>query len=154
MKIEKYMKRHVISIRETDTLTTAAKLFMKHHIGTLPVVNSDNVLTGIILIRDLLDLAMPDFTRLIEDFEYIHSFGVFEDRKIEPEVLGRLVRDVMEEPVSVMAESGLMLAAALLTKENLADIPVVDTECKLVGIASRVDIGVALLRTWNIAVGE
>ncbi len=154
MKIEKYMKRHVISIHETDTLKSAGNLFMKHHIGTLPVIDSDGTLVGIILLRHLLDLAMPDFTRLIEDFDYIHSFGVFEDRKVEPEALERLVSEVMEEPVSVIAESGLMLAAALLNKENLADIPVVENDGRLVGIASRVDIGVALLRTWNIAVGE
>ncbi len=154
MKIEKHMKRHVFSVKETDTLKTAGNLYMKHHIGTLPVINDDGVLTGILLIRNLLDLAMPDFTHLIEDFDYIHSLGVFEDRKVEPETLARQVREVMIEPVSVKADSGLMLAAAVLTRENLADIPVTDNECRLVGIASRVDIGVALLKTWNIAIGE
>jgi len=154
MKIEKHMKRQVISIQETDTVLYAASLFVKNHIGTLPVVNKEGVMTGILLIRDLLELAMPDFIHLIEDFDYIHNFGVFEDRLLDPQTLGMHVIDVMEPAVKVEADSGLMSAAAILNKENLSDIPVVEQDGRLVGIASRVDIGVALLKKWKIVEGD
>lgn len=154
MHIERFMKRKVISVRETDTLHTAASLYFEYHIGTLPVVNGEGVMIGLLLIRDLLSLAMPDFIHLIEDFDYIHNFGVFEDRKVSPEILDRPVGEVMEPPVYVEIDSGLMSTAAILNKENLSDIPVVDHNGKLVGIASRVDIGVALLKKWKIVKGE
>lgn len=150
MHIEKFMKRKVISVRESDTLQTAAGLYVEYHIGTLPVVNKDGVMIGILMIRDLLSLAMPDFIHLIEDFDYIHNFGVFEDRKVDQETLAKKVGEVMEPPVYVEVDSGLMRTAAILNKENLSDIPVVDHNGKLVGIASRVDIGVALLQKWKI----
>ena len=123
MNIEMWMKRNVISIQESATLLDAAEIFIKYHIGTLPVINSDGVMIGLILIRDLISLTMPDFIHLIEDFDFIPNFGVFEDRKIESETLSRLVRDVMEAPVSVEADSGLMRAAALLNKKTWLIFP-------------------------------
>jgi CBS-domain-containing membrane protein len=54
----------------------------------------------------------------------------------------------MNEAVSVEESSGLLRASALLYKNQLMDIPVVDDQHRLVGIASRVDIGVALLKDW------
>ena len=44
--------------------------------------------------------------------------------------------------------AGLLRASALFVKNNLMDLPVVDGNHHLVGIASRVDIGVSLLEDW------
>ena len=45
---------------------------------------------------------------------------------------------------------GLSRAFALLHHHNLTDLPVVDVENCLVGIASRVDVGTAMLKNWEI----
>jgi CBS domain-containing protein len=42
-----------------------------------------------------------------------------------------------------------MRAYALILQHNLHDMPVVSNTGKLTGVASRVDIGTAILSTWS-----
>lgn len=48
-------------------------------------------------------------------------------------------------------DSGSLRTYALMLQHSLHDIPVVSKEGKLIGIRSRVDIGVAILSTWQKA---
>ncbi|MBN2550745.1 MAG: CBS domain-containing protein [Anaerolineales bacterium] len=148
------MKKKVISILETAPLEEAVKLFIEWHIGTLPVVNQANHLTGLLKMHDLLTLVMPDFIALVEDFDFVHDFGAVEARHPSPETLARLVKAFMRPPISVKETCRLVRAAAVLNQQNLFDLPVIDAQGHLVGIASRVDIGVALMTSWNDEIAE
>ena len=64
MSVTTCMKRNVISIRPTTSIREAATLIVKKHIGLLPVVDNDNKPVGVIGMRDLLKLEMPDFRQL------------------------------------------------------------------------------------------
>lgn len=146
------MKHKVISISVSATIREAAALFVEKHIGTLPVVDADGKLVGILHIRDLLELVMPSFIRLVEDFDFVRGdFSVFETLLPPPEVDIQPVSFVMASPVSVIAGSGLLRAFAIMNNHHLYDIPVVDDDDRLVGLASRVDIGTALLSGWRSA---
>ena len=46
-------------------------------------------------------------------------------------------------------DCGLLRAYALMLQHNVHDILVVSVEGKLAGIASRVDVGRAILRAWS-----
>jgi CBS-domain-containing membrane protein len=154
MDVRSSMKKQVITVLDTDNLGTAAKQFVKHHVGMLPVVNAEGKLVGVLQLRDLLNLVLPDFTRLMEDFDFVPSFGAAKDIQPSKEEISKKVSEVMEEPVCVEDDCGLNRAFALLHKHNLTDMPVVDAEHCLVGIASRVDIGTALLKKWEIVSGD
>lgn len=143
------MKRNVVSLPETATLAEAATRFVAEHIGTLPIVSGDGRLVGILHLRDLLRLVMPSFTVLLEDFDFVGDFGVFEDRTPPRDILTRPVTTVMEPAVAVQANSGLLRAFALMSEHDLYDLPIVDESNRLVGIASRVDMGTALLASWQ-----
>ena len=80
MNVKSSMKKRVITVLDTDDLGTAAKLFVKHHVGMLPVINAEGKLVGVLQLRDLLYLALPDFTRLMEDFDFVGTFGAAENR--------------------------------------------------------------------------
>ena len=54
----------------------------------------------------------------------------------------------MRPVFTVDEDCGLLRAYALMLQQHLHDIPVVSKDGKLAGIASRVDIGVAILSTW------
>jgi len=149
MKIADCMKRDVVSITASASIGQAAARFAARHIGMLPVVDASGRLVGILQLRDLLALVMPDFVQLIEDFDFVHDFGVVETWQPLPETLARPVREVMQPPVSVDAACGLLRAFATLRKHDLHDLPVVDASGRLAGIASRVDIGAALLAGWR-----
>ena len=154
MNIKSSMKKDVVTVQDTDDLGKAAKQFVKHHVGMLPVINADGKLVGVLQLRDLLTLALPDFTRLMEDFDFVVSFGAANSIQPSKEEISKKVSEVMESPVCVDDTCGLSRAFSLLHHHNLTDLPVVDANNHLVGIASRVDIGTALLKKWEIVSGD
>jgi len=150
MIIKQCMKQEVVSIREDQSIAQAAHMMVEHHIGTLPVTDAKGVLIGLLQMRDLLGLVMPDFLGLVHDFDFVHDFGAVESRLPSVEKLTKPVRTIMHSPISVDENCGLLRAIAILHTNQLLDVPVVDQAGRLVGIASRVDIGVALLENWEI----
>lgn len=154
MNITDCMKHDVVSITASASIGQAASRFAARHIGTLPVVDASGRLVGTLQLRDLLALVLPDFLKLIEDFDFVHDFGAVEARQPSPEMLARPVTDVMQPPVSVEATCGLLRAFAVMREHDLHDLSVVDTSGRLVGIASRVDIGAALLASWRSSEGS
>jgi CBS domain-containing protein len=144
------MKRDVVSISVSASIGEAVALFTDRHIGMLPVVDGTGKLVGLLSLRSLLALVMPDFVRLLDDFDFAHDFGAVEAKRPSPEVLVRPVREVMQPPNSVEETCGMLRAFALLRNYDLSDLPVVSPDGRLVGIASRVDIGTALLASWQI----
>jgi len=150
MKVSDCMKRDVVTLPDTATIGEAAAVFAARHIGMLPVLDASGRLEGTLQLRDLLALVMPDFVRLVEDFDFVHDFGVLETKRPSGDILARPVREVMQPPISVDASCGLLRAFSTLRHRDLHDLPVVTADSHLVGIASRVDIGTALLAGWKV----
>lgn len=150
MIIQQCMKRDVISIHEEDSIAQAARLLVQFHVGTLPVTDSGGRLTGLVQMRDLLSLVMPSFVNLVQDFDFVHDFGAIESGQPTAEKLAEAVGSIMHPPTSVEEDCGLLRAIAILQTNRLLDVPVVDKTGRLVGIASRVDIGSALLQSWQL----
>ena len=148
MKIKNCMKTKIVTTLATVSVAEAANLFWTHHIGMLPVIDNAGHLVGILQLRNLLHLIMPVFVDLIEDFDYVGDFRAIEDREPALEELNLPITEVMEAPIYVEENSGLVRAFAFIHKNDLLDLPVVNGDGKLVGLASRVDIGRALLATW------
>lgn len=142
------MKKNVVSISSTARVRDALRLCIKHHIGTLPVVNEDQCLTGIVRLTDLISLGMPDFVHLMDHLDFVHDFGAVEQQIPNQDVLDAPLSGILGESISVEEKAGLLRAAALLHKNNLSDLPVVNAGGKLVGIASHTDVGLALMYSW------
>ena len=148
MQINQCMKRNVISIRETATVREAAAVFTKEHVGLLPIVDQQNKLIGVIGLRDLLTLELPDFISFVADVDFVHDFGAVENTRPTAEVLDQSIKSLMKPAITVNEESGLLRTYALMLQHQLHDIPVVSQDEQLVGMASRVDIGTAIVSTW------
>ena len=148
MRVNRCMKKTVITIPVTATVGDAANLFCANHVGTLPVIDEDGHLVGILLLRDLIHLIMPAFVDLVEDIDYVGDFGAMEAYEPAEEELMLPISDVMEEPTCVKENSGLVRAFSFIDKHQLLDLPVVNEAGKLVGLASRVDMGRELLNNW------
>jgi CBS-domain-containing membrane protein len=148
MSVTTCMKRNVISIQPTTSIREAAILIVKKHIGLLPVVDNDNKPIGVIGMRDLLKLEMPDFINFVADVDFVHDFGAVEDIRPSAATLKKSVKSIMRPVLTVDEDCGLLRAYSLMLQQHLHDIPVISKDGKLVGITSRVDIGVAVLSTW------
>jgi CBS domain-containing protein len=138
----------VISIPETSTIREAAAVFVKHHIGLLPIVDKENKLVGVVGLRDLLALELPDFVSFVADVDFVHDFGAVEDTRPAAEALDNSITTLMIPAISVPEDSGLLRTYALMLQHGLHDMPVVSADGKLAGVASRVDIGTAILSAW------
>lgn len=147
--IKNWMKRNVYSIPATATIRQAAALIVERHIGLLPVVDENNRPLGAVRLSDLLSLELPAFFNLLPDLDFVHDFGAVETTRPSPAELDRPVTTLMQSRLTVEENCGLLRAYALMVKHNLHDLPVVDANGALAGIASRVDIGVAILSTWK-----
>ena len=149
MNISKCMKQNVVSIPEASTVRGAAAVFVKEHVGLLPIVDQNHKLVGVVGLRDLLSLELPDFISFIEDLDFVHDFGAVETTRPSAEVLDRSIQTLMKPPITVHEDSGLLRAYALMLQHQLHDMPVVSEDGRLVGMASRVDIGTAIVSAWS-----
>lgn len=149
MKIRECMKRNVVSIPATASLGEAAFTLSARHVGLLPVVDGQGQLVGLLGLRDLLALALPSFVNLVGDVDFVHDFGAVETSTPDAALLARPVSSLMQPVTAVDEDCGLLRAFALMLQHRLHDIPVVDKNGALTGIASRVDIGAAILAGWQ-----
>lgn len=148
MLVNQCMKKVIITIPVTAKVGDAANIFCANHVGTLPVVDEEERLVGILLLRDLIHMIMPSFVDLIEDIDYVGDFGAMEDFEPDENDLMQSISEVMEEPTCVREDSGLVRAFSFIDKHQLLDLPVVNQDGQLVGLASRVDMGREILNTW------
>lgn len=153
MHVQDCMKKRVFSISPASPISDAIKIFLSKHIGTLPVIDTNGKLIGLLLLRDIIGLVLPDFLKLISDIDFVHEFGAIEEHVPSQETLMQPVSTLMHPPVSVESDCGLVRAFSVLYKEGILDLPVVDVQNVLVGIVSSIDIGTAYITNWNVTQG-
>jgi len=150
MQVKDCMKGNVVSVPSSATIASAAGIILRNRVGVLPVLDEHGKPVGILQLSDLLSLALPDFLNLVADVDFVHDFGAVETSRPLPEVLARRVTELMQPTITVEGDSGLLRAYALMIQHNVLDVPVVNASEELVGIASRVDIGTAILSNWSL----
>jgi CBS-domain-containing membrane protein len=153
MNISSCMKRNVFSIPTSATIGDAVSILIEKHIGLLPVVDAQGKPVGVLGLRELLSLALPSFVDLISDLDFLPDFGAVENSQPTAEILARPVTTLMRPATTVKEYCGLLRAFAFMRQHKLHDLPVVDEQGALVGIASRVDIGTAILASWQTRTG-
>lgn len=143
------MKSRVIFGCTDMTVKSAAVLMAENNVGTLPVVVETSELIGVPTMDNIIQIFLPDFVSLLSNISFVKEYGDL--GKLSPENMQMAeslsVADVMEEPISVENDCELMRALSFMHKYKIQDLPVVE-DGKLVGIASRVDIGRAFLSNW------
>jgi len=149
MQISKYMKKNVVSIHADASIRDAAHVFVKQHVGMLPVIDKDGKPVGVVSLQDMLTLELPDFVKFVADVDFVQDFGAVESTRPSAAALARSIKKLMKPPFSVPQDCGLLRAYALMVQHELHDLLVVSRDGNLVGIASRVDIGRAILAAWN-----
>jgi CBS domain-containing protein len=149
------MKHDVVFATKDTTIRAAATLMAEKSVGTLPVVDKTGALVGVTSMRDIIQVFLPNFVPLVSDLDFVIDYGDL--GQLTPEIQEKAnhlsVADIMVEPIAVENECSLIRALTIMHKHGIRDLPVL-RDGKLVGIASRVDIGRAFLAGWLSSMAE
>ncbi len=100
MLVHEVMSTGIVTVKKTDTIRSAVMKMMHRHCGSLPVVEADNQLVGVVTLRDVLIQLYPNYGDYIHD--NVHSRSFVEMEEGYPEVLGGKVEDIMSKnPMTV-----------------------------------------------------
>ena len=116
----KLSERELITVDENDQLLEAVKKLAKYNIGAIPVINSNNKITGIISERDIVKELAKN-----ENMDYSILF----------------VHQLMTKKV-ICCESDVLSdkLMELMTKNKVRHIPIVDNNNHPIGIVSIGDV--------------
>jgi CBS domain-containing protein len=122
------MSTQLVVLNTTDGLEKAERLFKKHRIRHIPVIERNKKIVGMLSLTDLLRISFADGA--YEDEEEIET--VVYDMFTLPQVMAKNVKSV--SPKTTIRE-----VAELLSKEEFHALPVVE-EGDLVGIVTTTDL--------------
>ena len=118
LKAEQFMQDNVFAYHPHNTGMTLAQVMTERGFGSVPVVDKDHKLIGIVSEFDLLKALMED-----KELDKVSA------------------RDLMTwNPVRVTPDAPAKELIRLLEEKHLIRMPVVDTDGKLVGVVARRDI--------------
>jgi CBS domain-containing protein len=127
--VREAMQVPVVTVRDDDGVAHAARVLLHHRISSVPVVDGDDRLVGMVSESDLLRGRVGRDPRA-----HVLAGGEDEDASL------RLVSDVMTPRVlTVDMRADLADAAALLLDHAVKALPVLDNR-RLVGVLARRDV--------------
>lgn len=136
------MTKDVTTVTKETTIRELAGIFEAHRFGTLPVVDADGNLSGIVTASDLVEqgrnLHIPTVISL---FDWVIPLGG--ERTLERElhkITAQTADEICSKDVVTVAPSdSVSTAADTMSDHKLHALPVVEGQ-RLVGIVSRIDI--------------
>lgn len=135
MRAKDIMTRTVTAVHSDSTIRHAAALMTEAKVTSLPVLDEDDRVIGILSEADIIRDRMPSDPR--------SHLRVNVEQQPDPHLL---VRDVMTTTAACMGENADTAdLAALMLDNNVRAVPIVDG-ARLVGIVSRRDLLRTLLR--------
>jgi len=139
MKAREFMRKDLTSV-ETDTPIAEVIYIMEHtELSSLPVVDDEGRLVGMISERDIIRAALPRY------FDMLHSTSVLPNIDQLTKALERMADHpastyMTEGPLTVRPDDEDLQVADLFIRKRLKQIPVVDADNHLVGIVRRIDL--------------
>ena len=132
--VSQIMSRELITLNPTQSLYEAERLFKKHHIRHIPVVESDKLI-GIVSYSDLLRISFADMTDGEEEVT-----SVVYDMYTIPQIMAKT-------PLTVEADTSIKEVAEILAKQSFHSMPVLD-KGKLGGVVTTTDLIKYLLEQY------
>jgi nitrogen PTS system EIIA component len=134
------MRPQVGCISKNATLKDAARTLHKCHTDTLPVLDDNNILHGIISCHDLFSYGMPKFFHSLHQISFVKHMDPFEKYfKVDESLTVEMVQTNKKLPV-ISPTSTIMEIIFEMTVNNNETLYVVNNEKKLLGTLDRYTI--------------
>ena len=142
MKAKEIMTKDVITVRRDTTVRDLALLFAENRISSVPVLDEEGLLVGIVSESDLIEqdknLHIPTVVSIFDWVIYLES-----DKRFEKELqkmTGQTAGDIMSgEVLSVGPEAPVSEVADIMTSKKVQAVPVVEGR-RVLGIIGRIDM--------------
>jgi len=139
-----------VSARPEEEVETLLKLMREHELPGVPVVDEGHRLVGIVTESDLVmrdeeaDIHLPRHIDLLGGVIFLESMKHYEERLRKG--LAATVSDMMTpDPITVSPQDSVHDAARIIAERKHNRVPVVDSDGRLVGVVTRVDVLSALV---------
>jgi CBS domain-containing protein len=142
------MTREVVTVKKETTVRELAELFTLHRIGSIPVVDDNGSLIGIVSESDLVEqdknFHIPTVISLFDWVIYLESEKKFE--KELKRMTAQTVGDIYTQDVETVTPSTPVSDVAdIMSRKKINSLPVVEGG-KIVGVVSRIDLIRTMIR--------
>ncbi|MBN1963050.1 MAG: CBS domain-containing protein [Anaerolineae bacterium] len=136
------------TVKLGTTLVEAVRIMGSRMVGTIPVIDDESHVVGVLVLDDLLTQFMPKFVQVLRTTDFVHDYSKFEMGPRAAEMLEKPLDQIMRPPYFLSESSSLMEAMVFMHNHQVVDVPVVNAEKQLVGLVSRVRVGSLFLTAW------
>ena len=138
------MTRKVLSIPETASLKNLVDLIQGHHLHSVPVVDAQGALVGVVSLRDVLKTFLARYLPLLSAVSLDETPDALDDNALDFTFSAMeempTVHDLMtRHPKSVRPENSLLTATVHMYMNKIHRMPVTENG-KLIGIISQSDV--------------
>lgn len=145
MTVSEIMSREVMTVSPDTSYRDIWKKIFTTHWHTLPVVDTQNKLVGIVTRKDLLAKLYPNYQDVLEYLETPQDFEAMEERIDEMAPLK--AKDIMSTTVIFSRESTLVMRAlSRMIVRHVDQLPVLNDDDEVVGMVTKGDIFYSLFR--------
>ncbi|HBG06830.1 MAG: hypothetical protein A2075_24785 [Geobacteraceae bacterium GWC2_58_44] len=142
LKAKDVMTKEVITVRRETSVRDLAVLFSESRVSSVPVVDDNGELIGIVSESDLIEqdknLHIPTVVSIFDWVIYLES-----DKRFEKELqkmTGQTVGEIFSEEVfSVGPEAPVSEVADIMSSHRVHAVPVVEGR-RVVGVIGRIDM--------------
>ena len=136
VKVKDVMTTGVFTVQTGTPLSKAAALMAENNVSSLPVVDVDNKLIGIITESDFLSAL-----NINEDSAMTEMFNMIIRRKRPKKTRGTTVDGLMtRKPITIKADDTISRAIQVMDKNKIKRLVITDAEHHVQGIVSRPDM--------------
>ncbi|MBE9528251.1 MAG: CBS domain-containing protein [Proteobacteria bacterium] len=151
MLIKEVMSSKVVSTTPEESLVKLVKKFIRYNFHTLPVIESEGQVVGIVDYEDIMKVFTPHNPALEKLLKSTHMYNIGETDILEtelPEDIGTsvTVADIMEtDIITVGIDDDVSVLRSKMKQYNVERVPVIE-EGRLVGIITLFDVIVAVFK--------
>ncbi len=155
MLVKDVMHKKVVTVSKNDNLAQLIAKFRKYNYHTLPVIDNDKKVSGLVSSEDIMKVYLPHNPVLENLLKSTHLYNAEEEDILEtdlPEDLGTNVKvsDIMNVNVVTIEDSETIAEVRKQMKlHNIKRVPVTRNR-ELVGFITLFDIIIALFKERNI----
>lgn len=143
IKLEEVM-HPAVTVTPDASEREVLKLLLENNVPGVPVVDEEGLLAGFVTDGNLLDSALPQYLKIMEDVSFVSEAG---DRWVDyfAGSAERPVSEVMTKEVShVELGTSEVVAAHKMVHDGVSSVVVTDNG-KVVGVVNRLDLYTAII---------